>query len=280
MLPPELRTTTVQHDPVPDHKLKIIPFTNKEKIVWHLLRHGFIDYWINPESPHILFDLSCEDRNKVWKSFISDIKCPRWAIDFPNKEKEITNREWNDALERNTQIPGIAKKKSGCTGCQENNKQQFNSCYRFFEKYRLIFLKKLKFWINATIQDNDCLSFYEQGNITKNNPKRLHAHIDKRTGGDLWAYVVCQYEDTGQFVIFKMIFQRSTKGLINFNDLICYSKGKSTEYFLKTIYGLHSKDGQFNTWRETITFIKKDVLTRQVNFSNVEISKCTKINWR
>lgn len=160
--PSELQPVEVQHDPRPDHNLKMYPFNSEESIQWHLLRHGFADYWVNPQDPNILSDLNNSTRNAIWKEFINIVKCPRWCIDFPGKSENEAKNQWQKALNIWTKIPGEARIVSGCNQCRKKNSdKQFRTCYDFYKEYRSIFLKKIKAWIIETIQDNNCLYFYK-----------------------------------------------------------------------------------------------------------------------
>lgn len=254
--PSELQPVIVKHDPRPNHSLKMYPFNSEESIQWHLLRHGFVDCWINPQAPKILSESDLNGtHDDIWKNFIAKVKCPRWSINLPaEKSKNQARKQWEAALNKGTVY--------GCNQCQKNSEAQFKTCYDFYETYRLIFLKKIKAWIVETIQDNDCLRFYETGKKTGMNPKRKHAHLFYRTKDYLWAYII-QINTSGSYDFFKMIFQLST-----------IDKKSNTyifHYNLKTIYGIETKA----TKKEVDAIILENI---NKPIYKIDL-KCHEINW-
>lgn len=258
-----LNTIEAQHDPVPDHLLEIYPFSSLQSIQWHLLSHGIADYWLNPFKPYLLSGIIDEYQMEVdWHNFMKRLSCERWSIDLPNLPENERKSKWNEILSSIQE-----KYNTNCHGCfnciNEQGADKFISCCRFFEEYRMAYLKRIRGWIVDTIQDNNNLEFYRknQKNVDAISPARRHIHL-KDTKNCLYAYVIDKGSD-GNVDIYCMKFKRIK------------SVGNSSKYRIITAYGLSTKDSEEKAKQHMLDHVRN---LRKVKKLQI-INYCHPENW-
>ena len=264
---PMLKRVEANHDPFPDHKLRLFLYGSLQSIQWHLVSHGIADYWMNPDNPYLTSGIIPEDKmESVWDGFIDQVQCERWDIKDLPLNGRVREKEWKKRrkeLEKKFGIPGL----QGCYNCiNEQGAERFIKCCDFFEKYRIQYLKKLKEWINDTIQDNYLVNSYAKGRdilpVGKVSARR-HFHTTNKGAGELHAYVIEQEKD-GETPVYLMKFRLAPA---NAADI--------SKYTLKTVYGIISKD----SCEEAKTFINQSVKQKVLKLNLKRNDFCHITNW-
>jgi len=266
-LRPVLKQVRVWHDPVPWQILTLQAHESLEKTQWHVLRHGFIDGWLN-KKPTVLPWNNKEDLKQALKDFSNQVGCPRWSLN--PKKLEQSKKFWKERLDSHTKSYYSKQTISGCADCiLEHGVDTFIRCLDFFTDYRASYLRQVRKWAVDTIQDNPCLYFYLNGGALKANgpaPKRKHVHIDQRTRNQLFAYIK---EPRNDFIdVFVMIY-----GLRP-------SKADTLQYLIKTVYGIGHAVSETEAGRWIRSHAHYHYYRSWSQNSSTCKIKCHPINWQ
>lgn len=266
MLSADLHNVVAYHDPVPNTWQYFHPFSSLQSIQWHMLRHGIADYWLEPYKPYILCGrINESDMETIWHNFRVRVKCERWSLDLPNMTVMKRQAEWKKSLSSLHKLQH-GRRCHGCYACiNEQGSSKFIECCRYFESYRVDYLKTIRQWTLDTIQDEKNLEFYGNNRDVQNEaimPARRHIHMIKSWNSDLYAYVMdnAGYQKTDVYLIKFQLIEKS---------------GGWSEYHCKTVHGLktrHSEEKAKQYVLDHARYLREDQETKFTNY-------CHPINW-